>query len=347
MPTATAPTIPTANAALAPGVRLLPFTQRSSPPHSCALATAPGHRATQATSSSSSWSLQAWKHCKSALGSRVGEYGINARLYIHDRHIINRRKIAAADLMVRTPYAFSVLLELDRPVAEQADALGVEVEEEQTDDADQHPRPQVLAVLDGLVVLGLPDLRGLCLIVTAGDLRRVAQRFRIGGRAQVLERVGQSDGTEGLGDGLAVTRVHGLEEVAAVLLDPEVRGVAAGRGLVHADLLGDLVGRRIDHLELGVELVDELVARVDGVDGHHRAAVGDLRGQVVAVVDLAAHRRAHDLRPELRIAAPADPVDAPAVLDVGGPRDRVAGAMAPAREDRFAEVGDQDHLGGR
>ena len=53
---------------------------------------------------------------------------------------------------------------------------------------------------------------------------------------------------------------------------------------------------------------------------------------------------ADDLRPELRIAAPADPVDAPAVLDVGGPRDRRAGAVAPAREDRLAEVGDQDRL---
>src|SRR3954464_9218347 len=76
------------------------------------------------------------------------------------------------------------LLELDRSIAEQADALRVEVEEEQADDTDQHPRPQVLRVLDALVVRR-PDLGGLRLIVAAGDLRGMAKRLGIRRGAQV------------------------------------------------------------------------------------------------------------------------------------------------------------------
>src|SRR6185503_18345171 len=46
---------------------------------------------------------------------------------------------------------FVRLLELDRAVAEQTDALGVDVEEEQAEDAEQDVGPQVLRVVDLLV----------------------------------------------------------------------------------------------------------------------------------------------------------------------------------------------------
>src|SRR4051812_4455555 len=82
------------------------------------------------------------------------------------------------------------LLELDRPVTEQADPLGVEVEQEQREYADEDVGPEVLGVAD-LLLARVPDLGGPGLIVAARDLGGVAQRLGIGGGAQVLERVGQ------------------------------------------------------------------------------------------------------------------------------------------------------------
>jgi hypothetical protein len=50
--------------------------------------------------------------------------------------------------------------------------------------------------------------------------------------------------------------------------------------LIHRQLLADFIGGRVDHLQLGLELVDELVARVDRIDGDLRTAIGDLREEI-------------------------------------------------------------------
>jgi hypothetical protein len=49
-----------------------------------------------------------------------------------------------------------------------------------------------------------------------------------------------------------------------------------GGGLLHRDLLDRLSARGVDDLDLGIELVDERVARVDRIDDVVGAAVGDL-----------------------------------------------------------------------
>src|SRR5688500_16723962 len=60
------------------------------------------------------------------------------------------------------------LRELDRSVAEQPNPLGVEVEQEQPDDKQQHVRPEILGVAHRLAAR-VPDLRGLRAVVTTGD----------------------------------------------------------------------------------------------------------------------------------------------------------------------------------
>src|SRR5690606_21896844 len=109
-----------------------------------------------------------------------------------------------------------------------------------------------------------------------------------------------------------------------------------GRVLAHGDGLVDHGGFRIDYLEIGLELVDELVLGVDGVDHDTRAPVDDRGAEIVTVVDLAAHAGSHDLRPELGITRPAQPLDAPAILDVAGPGNAGSGTESPAGQHRFA-----------
>src|SRR5690606_17754472 len=138
--------------------------------------------------------------------------------------------------------------------------------------------------------------------------------------------------TGGLGGDFAVAAVHGFQDEGSVALDVELARVAAGSGLGHGHGLLHFGVARVDDLQLGVELVDELIFEVDGVHRDVGLAVLHLGAQVVAGVDLLAHRGADDLGPELAVVGPTQPIHGPAVLDVAGPGDAGAGADPPAGE---------------
>src|SRR5438067_3014528 len=92
---------------------------------------------------------------------------------------------------------------------------------------------------------------------------------------------------------------------------------------------------RTKHSHLRFEFIPELAVLPDGVDRDLRFIAVLRDAEIEFIVFPPAHRFANELRPELRIPVPSQPIDGPTVLQVGKKCGGLPQSILPSRENRI------------